>query len=399
MSAASLSTISTLLRQDILPVIQTEWFMETALLDVLKKRGNATVQKLQNNSFEIVAESGRHSGVYTAGENDTLSSGKPKFQKMTVAPKYTYGDSYFTHQMLKMCEGSESSLVDVVTQFGKSVKESMAKDINRQFFGFGEGILTLVNGAGQTGVTQIIVDSTENIDPDMNLLIGTKSQIEAGTADAVTVVSVDSNTTFTVGGAVTVADNDRVVKAGVYSNSAYNDMIGLQGLVDYAGGNTTTFQGITRATNNWVNSYADVTSEALSVADMTLAILSARGGSPDAAFANLTLYNKYSALLATQKRLVNTIELIDGFQGLEIAAKGKPLPLVLDYDCPEGEVYFIDSSKYKIGEVEPMNWLDEGEGILKWVQNKAAYVAIMYYYAQLMSSNPRASSVLRNKTA
>jgi hypothetical protein len=175
--------------------------------------------------------------------------------------------------------------------------------------------------------------------------------------------------------------------------------MGLQGLVDYSGGNTTTFQNITRSSNYWANSYVDVTGEALSVADMTTAMLECRTGKPDAAFANKTLVEKYHSLLSTNRRIVNTIQLVDGWTGLEVAANGRSIPLVLDFQAPEGEMYFIDSTKFVIGELSPMNWLDEGEGILKWIQGKAAYEAIMTYYAQLMTTHPKAHAALRNKTA
>ena len=58
------------------------------------------------------------------------------------------------------------------------------------------------------------------------MLVGTKAQVEAGTADAVTVTAVPSDTTFTVSGAVTVADADLVVKAGVYDSTGtvYTEM-------------------------------------------------------------------------------------------------------------------------------------------------------------------------------
>jgi hypothetical protein len=398
MAAETLITnISSLLKQDLLPVIQREVFTESPLITLLKNRGNAGYQKLQNNTFYIAVQTGQHSGVYAAAENAQLNRGKPTYAQMTISPKYIFGTHYLSHQAIKVAEGGADALANVVTEFGDTVRQAMTRDLNRQFYGYGEGILTLINGAA-TSATQT-VDNTENLAPGMQVLIGTKAEIEAGTADTATISTINSATSITLDTSITTADNDRVVKIGVYTGSAYNEMMGLQGLVDKSGGYTTTFQGVTRSSSYWANSYVDDSSGALTIAGMTTAMLNCRMGKPDVALTNSTLYQKYASLLASEKRITNQLTLQEGFSGLEIAANGSPIPLVLDYQAPEGEMYFINTPSFVIGELAPMNWLDEGEGVLKWIPNYAAYEAILYYYAQLMCSKPKANAALRNKTA
>jgi len=392
-----ITNISALLKEDLLPVIQREVFTEAPLITLLKNRGKAGYQKLQNNTFQITAQTGQHSGVYAIGENEQLIRGKPTYSRMVITPKYIFGTHYLSHQSIKAAEGGADALANVVTEFGETIREAMTRDLNRQFYGYGEGILTLIS-SGNTSTTQV-VKSTENLAPGMKVLIGTKSEIEAGTADSATIVSVNNETTITLDTAITTALDDRVVKANVYTNSTYHETMGLQGLVDKLGGYTTTFQGVSRATSYWVNSYVDDTAEPLTVADMITAMLNCRIGKPDVALTNSTLYQKYSSLLSPEKRIVNQLTLQEGFSGLEIAANGSPIPLVLDHQAPEGEMYFINTPSFVIGELAPMNWLDEGEGVLKWIPDYAAYEAIMYYYTQLMCNKPKANAALRNKTA
>ena len=83
------------------------------------------------------------------------------------------------------------------------------------------------------------------------VLIGTKAQVEAGTADSATIVDVLSDTQFTVGASITVAVNDRVVSSGVYdsTNAVYLDASGLGDLLSADSSTYHTFQNISRVTN------------------------------------------------------------------------------------------------------------------------------------------------------
>ncbi|MBT3853904.1 hypothetical protein HOF65_08405 [bacterium] len=72
----------------------------------------------------------------------------------------------------------------------------------------------------------------------------------------------------------------------------------------------SSFQGIVRATNDWTNSYVDATSAVLTEAQIIDLVADvAEFGDPDLIMTTVTLQNKYSSLLASQKRFMNTVDL------------------------------------------------------------------------------------------
>lgn len=256
-----------------------------------------------------------HSGVYSAAEGGTIKTGKFGTKQMQADVKYTFGSHIFTDQALEAIKGGDGSIASLLTTATEELKMSIDKDRQRQSHGYGQGVLAEVQ-SGSTGTTITVKGSangglgTWNLYDGQELWIGTKSQIEAGTADAVTVVNVTSNTTFTVSGAVTVAANDLIVKADAYnaSNAAYVEMSGIRNLIDDNNSPyDANFQGVARSTNAFVNAYVyKGTAEALSIARIQEAVMEAsKWGRPNLMLSNSILYNKYSNLLEGQKRFVD----------------------------------------------------------------------------------------------
>lgn len=399
-----LTQLNVLLKQDVMPTIQRDVYMGMILLEWFKKSGT-TARSFKNGTFEIRTQTGHHSGVYNAPRsNATIRTGAPKYQTLTVGSKYAYGAHQVNDIDLTACDGDPGALAKLATELGESVMLAMRLDLNRQFHGWGECVLGYVNGAS-TGTTVTVnstlrdIEQTKYITPGQRLLIGTKTQIEAGTADSVTVADVTSDTTFTTTASFTMADADRIVKLDAYDSvgAVYTEMMGVRGLVDTSGGFTTTFQGITRTAQKFVNAYVENTSEALSEAKVQLAVLNAqRYGDPMFAVAGMTLFNKYASLLTSYKKF-QTIDLQGGFSGLAVTAGKRQIPLVLDDDTPVGDVVVIDPNSFEIGELAPISWMDRGEGVLKWGGNNV-YEAVARHYGNLLNKNPKANAANRSKT-
>jgi hypothetical protein len=238
------------------------------------------------------------------------------------------------------------------------------------------------------------------------LLVGTKAEIEAGTAETATIASINSATSVTFTAAITSVTGDRVATAGVYSGGAYNEMSGLGNLVsnntESSGG---SFQNIARATNDWVNSYVDATSAVLTEAQIIDAVTDAsRTGNPDMIVTTPTLRNKYAALLGTQRQYT-TIDLGGGFKGLEVTVGNKPIAMVADYACTAGNLFVLDTSVLGIAELAPIDYLRNGSGGIMtdaFDSNGArepAYQVAMRFYGNLVSTKPKACGKLTNKTA
>lgn len=393
---ATTAQIAEVLRKDISPVIRDQFFKGKILLEKIQK--NTGIVDM-GSEYYVTLSTQLHSGVVATGESKSLfTGGKLKRAQSKTVPKYTVGTFRITYETLRATRDNKFALVKELRSQAEMLKLTMQKDINRQYYGFGNGQIALANGAG-TASTTVTVDTpgTDNLFEGQSIIIG-------GTS-AVLISSVDSPTQITIAAARTWSDNAVITKADG-DGTAADEMMGLQGIVD-DGTNVSTLQNIARASNFWWKSTLDTTSEALSIADMRTAFQAAeKYGDVDLIITTPELANKYSDLLTNslanlRTADIKTQELGGGYVGLEFAV-GKPgLAVVVDYDCPTGQMYFLSTKMLSQGVSANMEWLDQGgeEGILQRVPGTKDYEAVLVYGGNLVALSCRAHAALRNKTA
>ena len=402
----TIAQISALLEKLILPTIQDQLFNKTVLLKYFKKNMDGVT--FNNDKIYITALTSGHSWVGFTGATGAITTGKSTDQQMVVSAKYGYGSHIIWDSAIQTAKGKPGSLVSLVKKLGRDLEMEFKKSLNRQLFWDGKGTLTLIDGAGVATATQT-VDSTRFLRVGQVLEVGTTAEIEAGTADEVTVATINSATSVTFTGAVTTADNDVIITKGAYNttDSQYEELDGLSNLVSNetvdAG---SSFQGIVRATNDWTNSYVDATSAVLTEAQIIDLVADvAEFGDPDLIMTTVTLQNKYSSLLASQKRFMNTVDLKGWFKGLEVSVGSQPIPMVSDYDCPSGNLFVLDTSSFSLAELNKLQYLADGSGSIMtnvYDTNGAripAFQTTMKFYGNLVCTNPRANGKLTNKTA
>jgi hypothetical protein len=294
------------------------------------------------------------------------------------------------------------------------LKDSIQRSYQRQFSSYGRGVLAEVK-TGATGTTVTVKGrdqtdfsyGTQYLTEGQLILIGTEAEIQAGTADAVSVVAIVSDTQFTISASTTFATNDLIVNQKVRdtTNSVYTEMSGIRNLLDTTATGAidgivpdTNFQGIARATNSFANAfvYKPGSYEVLTLERMTEYYLKARKfGKPNLIRVNADLYAKYGALLYAKKGFYNTMQLEGGFEGLEFAGGTNPVPVVLDYDTDEASVEILDTETFTYGEMAPVGFVDRDGMVLRNVGgNSSNFTAIMRAYGQLISLKPRANARL-----
>ena len=384
-----LSDISAVLKEVVAPEVYDQ--LSNVNLLFQKVKADSKIVDTNNNIY-LPVRTGRHSGVYSVAEGVNPRTGKAKRQRMSSTIKYTFGTLELTDQTLTAAKrGDKKAVVPILTDEISALTGAMEKSFNRQWFNDGSGQLCLANGAGSSA-TAVVVDTpgTDYIAEGMYVVIGSNSAVE--------VVSVDSDTQFTIASALSWSDNDVITAADA------DEMMGLKGIID-DGAHVATFQGLSRATNPFLNSYCEDTAEALSEAKMITAYNKAKKyskkGDLIVCFMGQTLFEKYGSLLTSMKRSADTKEVLSGgWSGLEFM--GGQCPVILDYDCPEGFVFFANLSVLIRAEMEkPFQWL-EGEkgGILtRSPSNRTVWEATMKAYINLVTTFPRAAAALRNKTA
>lgn len=395
-----LSAVADILQKDILPDIQHYLPKETMLFDRFSQ--NKKKVRFNNNTIYFSAVVSGHAGVATLAEGGNVPSGKPTYDQMNVDAK-TYSASHkLSWQAMKACKGQPGALASMVSQYGMEAKTQLAKDMDRQMCSFGQGVITYVAVAGT--VTTLTVDNAHALIIGEEYEIDTKTNIEAGTGDSATPTDVQYFADTATIASTTVAVDDRVVRKNCHSTTTYYEMMGIAGLVDDAT-LTTTWQGVTRSGNGYTSAYVESTATPLTLSHVTTQVQMAnKFGNPNFIVTSQALQTKYAGYLTSLKRVVNSIQLTGGWSGLAVAAGQREIPMAVNYHLQPTDMYCLSESDFKMAQLEPVQWLDEGEGILKILPASSGQGVALQYQAALVGMgnlvcfNPRSSSALTGKT-
>ena len=387
-----LSNIANVLEKVIAPAIQEVLPQETIWFDMLKT--NSGVTPMANNTFYVSIRSGRHSGIASVAEGATLPSGKPKFSQSNVSAKYVFGTFDITDQVIESAKSSVGSLVNYLMENTKALKIDFARELNRIFWGDGTEVIAKVSatdaGAGTTLTLAPVLAVNSDIAATKYLAAGMAIDVNG---DTDTIVSVDSNTVVTLTTGFTRVAGENVKKTDG-DGAVVDEPMGISGLLATTG----TIQGIDVAANPWFQAgQIETTSEALSEAKMIAAYVKAKEyGDPKFVLLNATLWKKYGTLLTSMKQTANLKEVLSGgWKGLDFM--GGNASVVLDYDCPDGKVFFIDPDSLTLAQLTPISFIDRGDGLLRRV-NYAAWQGVLRWYGNLCVKNMKANALLTTKT-
>lgn len=337
------------------------------------------VQQLEkhgmSNQFQIVHETANGGAVYGAAENTALQSGTYYAARSTVPTKYLQGSFKLTLQAIYGTRDKEEAIVSEVVQNAMSAVHKMHFNLNGMMVGKAHAVgaqqIAVVNGA-VSAATTVTVDNggtaetppTQFIEQGDLLTIGTAAEILAGTGVDCEVASVTSDTVFETTAAVTLVDNDIVVRRGVYdaTNSVFNEITGLDSLVN----NTGTVQGINKATAAWFQSQVTGSAGTLTVNQILNLQAKARRYSQNpqnmVLIGNFVQWLRYSSLLTTQKTYDADKfagNLAGGVQGLQVYAPDGGLPFFVDDSVPDGYIYVVDPDGYVWGELMPFDFVPD----------------------------------------
>lgn len=385
-----LTNVANVLQKIIAPAIEQVLPTKTIWYDMLQK--NKGVTSMANNTFYVTIRSGRHSGIAAIAEGATLPSGKPKYDQANVSAKWMFGTFDITDQVLESAKSAPGSLVNYLTQQTSDLKDDFAKELNRVFFGSGNGYLALANDTTNSATLTVKpvlnvngdIPATEYLAVGQSILVGAIPAV-IKTIDSATQITTVATTNHSTGDAIIKADGD---------GAAAQEPMGIEGMLLTTG----TLQGIDRAANIWWQpGYYDTTSEALGLNKLETAWAKLlKYGNPKYLFMNTTLWKKYGNLLESYKRTANMKEVLSGgWAGLDFM--GGSGAVMLDTDCPDGKVVFIDPTTITIAQLTPISWVDRGDGILRRV-DYAAWQGVLRWYGNLAALNLQPNGILTTKT-
>ncbi|MEK9207916.1 MAG: phage major capsid protein [Patescibacteria group bacterium] len=408
------------LQKVIMPYIRDNFPKNTILLDQVKRNSDVT---FMNDNFYAPIRTSRHGGIANlANDGNSLVSGRSSIGQASVAVKLltgTFDISKLTIDATKTAKGAVESQLSFQA---KTLTSDFAKDVNRQYFSDGFGIISQVAGSvGAATASLMLPDSggtandarlidvygtvngdispAEYIFPDQILGFGSAAGSGVGTVSSVTGTSV----VLTAALPANIAGSQVVYRLdGSGTGAGTSEIQGMRVALSSSTG-TSTYAGVARNTTGWTPQI-DVVSEALTLSAMEKQYLFAKKyaqqGDRYAIFCNITLYKKYGDVLTSMRRVTNETDLLGGWTGLEFAAGAGKVGVFLDYDVPDGEVLIVNLDTWTVAQVSDMDWLENPSGgAMLRNASKITYQTAMVWFTNLLCVAPAANGRLTRKTA
>lgn len=362
---------------------------ETVLTQRIESTSKGVVQKAGGKYVDFPVLVGHNQGISFRQENETLGTpGRTRNKEIQVPLYYGYGRTRIQGQIFEIAETDVQAFANAIDNEMSVLKESVAKDQNRIFYGNGIGALatvTATNGSTNT----LTVDDAYWIEVDAVVDVVTISNgALVGVSRNVTAVDYTANTVTIDGAAVAVTANLQMITregnynwapaGGTGNGVAQREPSGLARMAD----NTVNLFGLNdpiwKAKTTAVNANLSETLMIKVCDDIRKA-----GGKVSAIFTSLGVRRAYFNLLTQQRRYTGTIEFAGGFSGLPFNYGSKEIPIIEDPDCPAGRMYFLSEKDMRVYHTKDWHFEDKTGAMFVQVANTDAYDVLMKRYFEM----------------
>lgn len=337
----------------------------------------------------------RNHGIGYRDELEQLQdSGQQKYASVRVGLAYGYGRVKLSGQTMELAESNYQAFASAMDLEMDGLKNDIQKDVNRIFYGNGQGTLATLTADGANTVT---VDTVQYLELDMQIDIIDSDGTTVNASNRKITAINESTKVVTYDGAdvsATTAAGDYLVRTG---NNGREPQ-GLGSIVSDTGSlfnvdpSTEPLWAATVDDNAGVNR---ALSEGLMIQNVDA--VRRKGGKTSLILTGLGVRRAYFNLLSQQRRYPSTTEFEGGFRGLAFSA-GREIPVVEDVDAPDNTMYGLDESSFKVYRDSPWSWMQRDGSIWKWVVNYDAYEAILRQYWELGVNRRNANWVLQDIT-
>jgi len=381
-----------------------------------------------------------------------------KFQTSIVPMRYNYGRITISGPTIAATRDSKGAYARAVETEVSGCVNDLQREINRQLWGAGYGTLCRWrSGTGVTMTVQRLYRGNSVGGDAFGSAFGAKYVDESqdgtsalvvsiptsfGTSGIITVSTTDLDVTAVTETAslgydtITLDDPSLSETAGTYwvrpgnsrtttisgtgSDGRYGrlEMMGLRGIVtdeniddiiaDEGDGTTTglfgtdSLQNLDVGTYNWWKANVKTATGTRYAAQTALTLIRMQtmfdlvekkagvGYGPDMICTTRAIRREYLEIMAADRRYPNTMELDGGWTGLEYNG----IPLLVDNDAIDGEMYFLTSKDLQIYRMADYDWMTKDGSILHLLTGFDAYEAALFRYAELGCSRRSSRGVL-----
>lgn len=337
--------------------------------------------------YPAVSVAGNQAGGAAINETEALASaGNETVVQFVIIPKINTWTIQITGLARAASEGDDASFATgLIRQFDEAL-ENMIKDLNRQCYGTGNGLLATCT-ATATSFTHTF-DTVQYFKPGM--ICDTYTGSSPINTD-VTVVSIDrANNQVTFDSSITLTLADQVVRANarVSAPSDGKELAGTSYIID-DGTISSTFQGLSRTTypllrgNLIAAGSVNLTNDLLQRAADEVSIVG--DGRIDMLISRHGQRRKYLDLVTPDKRFLDD-KLDRGYQYIY----WNGMKWYVDVDAPKGEIIGLTQKYLERFEIRGIHLADDDGKILKWNGTSDTFIAYYRLYGNLGSLKPNA---------
>jgi hypothetical protein len=339
----------------------------------------------------------RNSGIGARNEGEALpNAGKQGTARAQVNLRYQYGGIELNGQTFALATKQYQTFADAMELEVNGLKEDLAKDRNRQFFGKGDGVIaTVVSIAGQV----ITVDTAQYIQDAeiIDVMVGNSATIRQASL-TVTTADITANTVTVTGTVTGIAAGDVIVRQGSYNR----EWRGLKAIVD----NASVLYGVDPSVQRlWKSEVNTQGGQSTTLSEATFMRMCDRirrnGAKPTVILTTLGVQRAYWLLLTQQRRFNDTKTFAGGYTGLEFnAGSSGAIPMIADVDAPASTAYFLNEKAINLYRPSEFQFMDRDGGMWKQKVDASgrydAYVATMYEYSDFGTTRRNSHGVVTN---
>lgn len=391
---ATLTTVNTITKEIYTGTIQDQLNEEAIGYKRIEKTSDGVTQEVGGKYVTFPIRVRRNQGIGYRNELEALpAAGQQGWASVRVGLKYGYGRLQLSGQTIKLADKNFQAFSSAMELEMTGLKNDIAKDTNRIFYGTTLGTLATVTA---DAANQITVANAQYLEVGQAIDIVTPAGVVHAANRNLTAVN-QATGVCTYDGAdasAAVIATDIVVRTGNYGR----EVTGLASHVTATGALFNVDPAVEPTWAATVNGNAG-TPRPLSEGLMITLTDNVRqkGGRVSLILTNLGVRRAYFNLLSQQRRYPSTTDFAGGFTGLAFN-NGKEIPVIDDPDAPPNTMYFLDEDKFKIYQESDWDWMQMDGSIWQRVVGFDAYEAVLEKYWELGTSQRNAQAVLQDIT-
>jgi hypothetical protein len=407
---SDLTSWDSLLKDDYAPAIVNQLNEEVDILNFMEKETPDETWQGRKKIQPIKIGRNWSSGAIPA-RGRLPAAGRTSYQDFEIPMKNSYARVGFGREVMLQSRNKKGAYAEVVATEMEAMTDDLAFQRNRMAWGYGSGILALVNGA-QSADTTIEVDAPANIAGSVlgnRFLHGDSvsgmfvafldgSNNIQGTATITAVAA--AGTSITVDTAITCDDNAKIVMAQGPSQSSLNqEPEGLLAGIDdgtYVG----TYHGLSRTTYPILKAHVTTGVGALSTdaIQQNIDALDIRVRKHiDALACEHAVRRSYLNLLEADRRYTGAdLSRPDGGTAAAKKPAGRAItfgdiPFMVSRDAPFGHLFGINKASHVRYVESEGKWADDDGDVMKWVPEYDEWTAFYYIYDNFHCQQPNAN--------